>query len=67
MKERCDEKVLSPRLPSCQPTRRVHFWGFPGRGTLAEALYSTTWEHVLIFKHVSNSSCNHMLKVKPHA
>lgn len=48
-----------------QPTQQVHsrgLWGAP-----AEAQHSTTWERVLIFKHMSNSSCNHMVKDKPHA
>lgn len=55
------EKVLPTRLPP-SPQPGGHIWGCP-----SEALYSTTWEHVLIFKHVSSSSCNHMLIVKPHA
>lgn len=67
MKARCDEKVLPPWPPSWQPARRVRLWGSPGWGAPAEALYGTTWEHVLIFRHMNNSSCNHMLKVKPHA
>lgn len=58
---------VPPRLPSFQPTWRVCLGGSPGWGAPAEALYSTMWEHVLIFKHMSNSSGRHMLKVKAHA
>lgn len=36
------------------------------RGTLG-CLSSITWEHALIFKHMSSSSGNHMPKVQLHA
>ena len=47
--------------PGCPPASQ-HGAGSPGWGALAEALHGTAWKHVLSFKHVSNSSCNPMLK-----
>lgn len=63
-KERCEGRCCPPPLPSCSPYNG-HL-GLPGVPP-AKAASSTTWKHVPTLKHMSNSSCNHMLKVKPHA
>lgn len=55
----------APPAAILQPTQRACL-GLPGVPP-AKAPSSTTWKHVLTLKHMSNSSCNHMLKVKPHA